>query len=55
VWINEHKYHLREKFGDNIGLSDAAFDFSKRFSEGFLPGLKLFFSNILKKIRRKNK
>jgi len=55
VWINEHKYHLRKKFGNNIGLSDAAYDFSKRFSEGFLPGIKLFFNNLLKKIIKKSK
>jgi hypothetical protein len=55
VWINAHKYYLREKYGDDIGLSDAAFDFSKRFSEGFLPGVKLFFSNLLKNLIRRNK
>ncbi len=52
VWINAHKYYLREKYGDDIGLSDAAYDFSKKFSEGFWPRIRLAFDNIVKKFNK---
>jgi len=49
VWINAHKYYLRDKYGKNIGLADAAYDFSTKFSEGFWPHIKLFFHNLIRK------
>jgi len=54
VWINAHKYYLREKYGESIGLADAADDFSRRFSEGFWPRIRLFFDNMGKKPGRKD-
>ena len=53
VWINAHKYYLREKYGDNIGLSAAADDFSKKFSEGFWPRIRLLFDNLIKKLKKR--
>lgn len=49
VWINGHKYYLREKYGKDIGLTDAAYDFSARYSERFWPRLKLIIGNFFKK------
>ena len=49
VWINGHKYYLREKYGKDIGLADAAYDFSTKYSEGFWPKFKLKISNFFKK------
>ncbi|MBN2072944.1 MAG: transcriptional regulator [Actinobacteria bacterium] len=54
VWIIAHKYHLREKYQcKNIGLEDAAYDFSTRYSEGFWPHIRIFFSKIFKPLKRK--
>jgi len=52
VWINAHKYYLREKYGKGIGLADAADDFSKKFSEGTWPRIRLFFDKIFKRLKR---
>ena len=52
VWINAHKYYLREKYGSKIGLAAAADDFSKKFSEGFWPGILLFFDNLFKRLKK---
>ena len=52
VWIDAHKYYLREKYGNTIGLADAADDFSKKFSEGFWPRVRLFLDNLLKKLKK---
>src|SRR3989304_10029221 len=41
VWIVGHKYYLKDKYGKEIELKEAAYDFSTRFSEGLLPGVKL--------------
>ncbi|MCJ7665318.1 MAG: hypothetical protein MUO59_01115 [Actinobacteria bacterium] len=54
VWINAHKYYLRDKYGKNIGLADAAYDFSTRFSEGLWPHIKLFFHNLVNRSRHKD-
>ncbi len=56
VWINSHKYYLRDKYGVSIGLPDAAYDFSRKFSESFWPKIKLWFSGIFRKgIRKQSK
>jgi len=55
VWINSHKYHLREKYGKNIDLDDAAYDFSTKYSEGFLPKIKLGINNFFKKLSSSKK
>ncbi len=51
VWINSHKYYLREKYGEDTRLADAADDFSRKFSEGFWPRIRLFLDNMLKKLK----
>lgn len=53
VWIVGHKYYLKNKYGKDIGLTDAAYDFSTRYSEGFWPKAKLITSNFFKKLRLK--
>src|SRR3972149_5534649 len=53
VWIIGHKYYLKDKYGKEIELKEAAYDFSTRFSEGLLPGVKLMIVNFLKKIHLK--
>jgi len=50
VWINGHKYYLREKYGKKIDLADAAYDFSTKYSERFWSKVKLSLSNFFKKI-----
>lgn len=52
VWINSHKYYLREKYGESIGLADAADDFSRKFSEGFWPRIRLYFDNFAKRLKK---
>ncbi len=49
VWINGHKYYLRKKYGKDIGLTDAAYDFSTRYSERFWPKVKFVIGNFFKK------
>ena len=53
VWIIGHKYYLKDKYGKDIEIKEAAYDFSTRFSEGLLPGAKLMIVNFLKKIHLK--
>src|SRR3972149_5886112 len=53
VWIVGHKYYLKNKYGKDIGLTDAAYDFSTRYSEGVRPKAKLITSNFFKKLRLK--
>ena len=48
----DFKYYLRDKYGKDIGLADAAYDFSTKFSEGLWPHIKLFFHNLVKRFRR---
>lgn len=56
IWINSHKYYLRDKYGVSIGLPDAAYDFSRKFSERFWPKIKLKFKNIFRRgIRKRSK
>ena len=54
VWINAHKYYLRDKYGKDIGLADAAYDFSTKFSEGLWPHIKLFFHNLVKRFKKRS-
>ncbi len=53
IWINAHKYYLRDKYKVSIGLPDAAYDFSKKFSESFWPKINLKLKNIFRKGIRK--
>ncbi len=53
VWVIGHKYHLKNKYGKDIGLKETAYDFSTRYSEGLLPKIKLMTGNFFKKLHLK--
>ncbi|MDD5622688.1 MAG: hypothetical protein PHQ09_05995, partial [Actinomycetota bacterium] len=53
VWIIGHIYYLKNKYGKDVELKEAAYDFSTRYSEGLLPKIKLITGNFLKKLHLK--
>lgn len=53
VWIIGHKYYLKNKYGKDIELKEAAYDFSTKYSEGLLPKIKLMTGNFFKKLHLK--
>ncbi|MBT9171439.1 MAG: hypothetical protein DDT18_01815 [Actinobacteria bacterium] len=49
VWIMDHKYHLGERYGFDVGIRRATKDFADSYSERMVPGL---IKKARKKIRR---